>query len=178
MLPARSLQDEMLRSYIETVFNKYDTDRNGTLDAGEMTGFFNDLFRALQINVTVTPQQSLEAIKSIDQNSDGAVSKEELFTAFKKMLNPYHHSHAGSSRPLPLPLLLRKTTGGTRPIMGKTTPKGATEGINTDRMVTTLRWGTTRQATRSNSHSRATATGKTTATTRTTAARRATTRPT
>lgn len=54
----------------------------------EMTGFFNDLFRTLQINVTVTPEQSLEAIKSIDQNSDGLVSKEELFLAFKKMLNP------------------------------------------------------------------------------------------
>lgn len=53
-----------------------------------MTSFFNDLFRTLQIGVTVTEQQSLEAIKSIDENSDGAVSKEELFAAFKKMLNP------------------------------------------------------------------------------------------
>lgn len=59
MLPARSLQDEMLRSYIETVFNRYDTDRNGSLDVMEMTGFFNDLFRTLQINATVTPEQSL-----------------------------------------------------------------------------------------------------------------------
>lgn len=27
-----SLQDEMLKSYIETVFSKYDTDGNGSLD--------------------------------------------------------------------------------------------------------------------------------------------------
>lgn len=59
MLPANSLQDEMLRSYIDTVFNRYDTDRNGSLDVMEMTNFFNDLFRTLQINVTVTPEQSL-----------------------------------------------------------------------------------------------------------------------
>lgn len=78
----------MLKNYIETVFNRYDTDRNGTLDVHEMTSFFNDLFRTLNIGVTVTEAQSLEAIKSIDENSDGAVSKEELYAAFKKMLNP------------------------------------------------------------------------------------------
>lgn len=54
-----------------------------------MTFFFNDLFKALQIPTVVTEAQSLEAIKSIDANSDGAVSKEELFAAFKKMLNTY-----------------------------------------------------------------------------------------
>jgi Ca2+-binding EF-hand superfamily protein len=76
MLQSSSLQDEMLRNYIESVFNRYDTDRNGTLDSKEMTSFFNDLFRNLNINTIITEQQSLEAIKSIDQNSDGVVSKE------------------------------------------------------------------------------------------------------
>lgn len=78
----------MLKSYIETVFNKYDTDNNGGLDVQEMTRFFNDLFRNLGINTTVTEQQSLEAIKSIDDNSDGMVDRQELFKAFKLMLNP------------------------------------------------------------------------------------------
>ena len=65
----------MIKTYIESVFNKYDTDRNGSLDAREMTLFFNDLFRSLNINVVVTEVQSLEAIKSIDDNSDGLVDK-------------------------------------------------------------------------------------------------------
>jgi Ca2+-binding EF-hand superfamily protein len=65
----------MIKAYIESVFNKYDTDRNGSLDAREMTLFFNDLFRSLNINVVVTEVQSLEAIKSIDDNSDGLVDK-------------------------------------------------------------------------------------------------------
>lgn len=48
-----NFQDEMLKSYIETVFSKYDVDHSGTLDSQEMTYFFNDLFRALNINIIV-----------------------------------------------------------------------------------------------------------------------------
>lgn len=66
----------MIMNYIETVFNKYDTDRTGTLDVREMTLFFNELFRSLNINTVVTEEQALEAIKSIDDNSDGQVNKE------------------------------------------------------------------------------------------------------
>jgi Ca2+-binding EF-hand superfamily protein len=66
MLQSKSLQDEMLRNYIETVFNRYDTDRNGSLDVQEMTLFFNDLFRTLQINIVVTDKESMEAIRTID----------------------------------------------------------------------------------------------------------------
>ena len=40
-----------------------------------MTLFFNDLFKSLNINVTVTKEQSLEAIRSIDQNYDGGIDK-------------------------------------------------------------------------------------------------------
>ena len=78
----------MLKSYIESVFNKYDTDRNGSLDVHEMTRFFNDLFRNLGINTVVTEAQSLEAIRSIDDNSDGMVDRGELFKAFEMMFNP------------------------------------------------------------------------------------------
>lgn len=33
MFQADSLKDQMLKSYIEQIFNKYDGDRNGSLDA-------------------------------------------------------------------------------------------------------------------------------------------------
>jgi Ca2+-binding EF-hand superfamily protein len=49
----------MLRNYINSVFDKYDTDRNGTLDSQEMTRFFNDLFKKLNINMVVTEAQAL-----------------------------------------------------------------------------------------------------------------------
>lgn len=48
------LQDQMLKTYIDQIFDKYDTDRSGTLDEQEMTHFFNDLFNSLGMNITVT----------------------------------------------------------------------------------------------------------------------------
>ena len=87
MIQADSLRDQMLKSYIDQIFNKYDADNNGTLDTQEMTNFFNDLFRSLNIQLTVTEQQSQEAIRSIDTNFDGKVDRKELFEAFKVMLN-------------------------------------------------------------------------------------------
>ena len=77
----------MLKNYINNIFCRYDTDNSGTLDTREMTFFFNDLFKALNINQTITDHDSQNAIRSIDKNNDGSVSKEELFVAFKAMLN-------------------------------------------------------------------------------------------
>lgn len=52
-----------------------------------MTMFFNDLFKSLGINTNVTREQSLAAIRSIDQNFDGGIDKKELFDAFKALMN-------------------------------------------------------------------------------------------
>ena len=65
----------MLKAYIDKIFDKYDGDHSGTLDEQEMTYFFNDLFKSLNMNIQVNQQQALEAIKSIDQNFDGAIDK-------------------------------------------------------------------------------------------------------
>ena len=54
-----NLQDQMLKSYIDSIFDKYDTDRSGTLDEEEMTFFFNDLFQSLGMQVTVNKAQAL-----------------------------------------------------------------------------------------------------------------------
>lgn len=52
-----------------------------------MTKFFNELFQSLGMNVQISENQSLEAIRSIDKNFDGQVDRGELFAAFKSMLN-------------------------------------------------------------------------------------------
>jgi hypothetical protein len=54
MMNQNSLQDQMLKTYIDKIFDKYDTDRSGNLDENEMTYFFNDLFQTLGMQTTVT----------------------------------------------------------------------------------------------------------------------------
>jgi hypothetical protein len=44
-----NLNDEILKTYIDKVFDKYDTDKSGALDSQELTVFFNDLFKTLNI---------------------------------------------------------------------------------------------------------------------------------
>lgn len=56
---AFNLQDQMLRAYIDKIFDKYDTDSSGTLDEDQLTFFFNDLFKELGIGMSVTKEQSL-----------------------------------------------------------------------------------------------------------------------
>ena len=59
MFQGGDLKDQMLKSYIDQVFDKYDADKSGTLDQKEMTNFFNDLFKSLNINMIVNETQAL-----------------------------------------------------------------------------------------------------------------------
>ena len=38
------ISDSQLQQYIDQIFYKYDQDRSGTLDAQELSMFFNDIF--------------------------------------------------------------------------------------------------------------------------------------
>ena len=59
MFQGGDLKDQMLKSYIDQVFDKYDADKSGTLDQKEMTNFFNELFKSLNINMIVNETQAL-----------------------------------------------------------------------------------------------------------------------
>ena len=86
MFQSPAIKDEILKSYIEQIFSRYDANSLGTLNPAEMTNFFNDLFRSLNIPLVLTPQQSLDAIKTVYPAYNGAVNREELFNAFKVLL--------------------------------------------------------------------------------------------
>jgi hypothetical protein len=59
MFQGGDLKDQMLKSYIDQIFDKYDADKSGALDQKEMTNFFNDLFKSLGMNITVNEKQAL-----------------------------------------------------------------------------------------------------------------------
>ncbi len=81
-----AIKDEILKSYIEQIFNRYDTQGQGTLATNDITNFFNDLFRSLNINLTLSAQQSYEAIKTVYPNFTTTISRDELFQVFKVIL--------------------------------------------------------------------------------------------
>ena len=59
MFQGGDLKYQMLKSYIDQIFDKYDADKSGALDQKEMTNFFNDLFKSLGMNITVNEKQAL-----------------------------------------------------------------------------------------------------------------------
>jgi Ca2+-binding EF-hand superfamily protein len=69
------ITEPKLQQFIEVVFNKYDTNRTGSLDANELASFFNDVFAQMGQPTRLNNQQAFEALQVIDANHDGKASK-------------------------------------------------------------------------------------------------------
>jgi hypothetical protein len=82
-----AIKEEILRSYIDQIFMRYDSTKANTLNPTETNAFFNDLFKSLNIPITMTAQQSVDVIKTFCSNYNGNITKEELFNTFKMLLN-------------------------------------------------------------------------------------------
>lgn len=77
--------DEQLRQAIDAVFVKYDADKNNTLDYGELKNVISDAFKQLGATRNVTDNDVKKFVGAVDKNSDGKVTKMELFEIFKKI---------------------------------------------------------------------------------------------
>ena len=79
--------DDQLRQAIDAIFNKYDTDKSGTLEQNEIFALINDAFKSLGRNREVTAQEVNQFINAIDKNGDGKIAKPELFEILKKLIS-------------------------------------------------------------------------------------------
>jgi Ca2+-binding EF-hand superfamily protein len=79
--------DDQLRQAIDAIFNKYDTDKSGTLEGNEIFCLINDAFKSLGRNREVKSDEVNQFVKAIDKNGDGKISKAELFEILKKLIN-------------------------------------------------------------------------------------------
>ena len=79
------LSDQELQSFILNVFQKYDGNNNGTLEAPEIASFFTDLYHSLGYNVSITLPVAQQVIKEISQTGRNSLNPVELYTAFKIM---------------------------------------------------------------------------------------------
>ncbi len=90
MSQTNPIKDDVLKSYINQIYSRYDTNSTNSLNPTEVTGFFNDLFRSLNLQMVLVPQQSVEIIKLIYPTYNGYINRDELFTVFKFLLTMYN----------------------------------------------------------------------------------------
>lgn len=82
-----SYSDDDLRNAVNAVFDAYDADKSGTLEANEITNLINDALKHMGQNRQVTQNEVQQFIQAVDKNSDGKVAKPELFEIFKKVIS-------------------------------------------------------------------------------------------
>ena len=73
---SQGLDDNILRMFIDEVFDQYDYDRSGSLDVNELHTFFNQLFIQLNDPRRFTAQQTRELVAQIDLEKNGVISNE------------------------------------------------------------------------------------------------------
>ena len=83
---AQKPTDDQLSKAIDTVFYKYDADKSGTLDYAELKNLVTDAFSKLGTPRQVTEQDVQKFGHAVDKNSDGKISREELFIIFKQIV--------------------------------------------------------------------------------------------
>lgn len=70
-----TVNDMMLRQYIDQVFFKYDFNRTGTLNLPELHVFLNELFMMSGIPRQVGYMEAYQALMQMDSNRDGQINK-------------------------------------------------------------------------------------------------------
>ena len=81
--------DDQLRQAIDAIFNKYDSDKSGTLEGSEIFSLISDAFKSLGRNRQVKEEEVNQFIKAIDKNGDSKISKVELFEILKKLISAW-----------------------------------------------------------------------------------------
>lgn len=69
-----ALTDQQLKCFIIQVYQRYDANGDGTLEAPELANFFTELFRSVGYEVVITLPLAQQAIREIDQNGDGKIN--------------------------------------------------------------------------------------------------------
>jgi Ca2+-binding EF-hand superfamily protein len=76
---AQAAQDlRELREVVEKIFDVYDEDRSGFLDASEFNAVFTDLTSELGLSISDSTRLSEEILQNVDVNGDGQVQRAEF----------------------------------------------------------------------------------------------------
>ena len=79
-----SYTDAQLDEVIESMFRKYDTDRNGVLDRKELVKFLSDAYKKVGGQASNLGEVN-SLLDKYDINKDGVIDAKELRTIFKSV---------------------------------------------------------------------------------------------
>ena len=79
--------DDAIRLMVKNTFLKYDTDNSGFLETSELKCFFEDAMKESG-GEPLTDRQLQTLIKELDENEDGKISFDELYTYMVPALSP------------------------------------------------------------------------------------------
>jgi Ca2+-binding EF-hand superfamily protein len=85
--------DQQLEDAINAVFGKYDVDKSDSLDFGEVKNLITDAFSKLNQPRQVTEEDVKKFAMAVDKNSDGKITRVELFAIFKQIIEKKHAGH-------------------------------------------------------------------------------------
>jgi Ca2+-binding EF-hand superfamily protein len=69
-----TLSDDQLKHFILQIYQQFDANGDGTLEAPELANFFTQLFKSVGYDVVITFPMAQQAIQEIDQNGDGKIT--------------------------------------------------------------------------------------------------------
>ena len=75
MIAKMSFSQEQLKKAVESVFNTYDRDKNGSLDADEVAELINDALKQMKQNRKVSEKQLCKFIEGGDKDGSRSISK-------------------------------------------------------------------------------------------------------
>ena len=81
-----SYTDQQIRQAVDAVFDKFDTDKNGSLDKNETMNLINAALGQMNAGRQVSQQEVDQFMSAVDSSKDGKIQKPELFEIFKKVL--------------------------------------------------------------------------------------------
>jgi Ca2+-binding EF-hand superfamily protein len=79
--------DSELRAAIDAVFIKYDKDHSNTLDYTEVKELLNDAYAQIGNPKVITDSDVKKFTSAVDKDSDGKITKTELFEIFKRIVS-------------------------------------------------------------------------------------------
>ena len=80
-VPPKVLPENVIMP-VDMIFQKYDKDKNGTLDLKELKNCLQDVFATLGVNKVATESDVKLFFKDYDNNADGSITREDFLKVY------------------------------------------------------------------------------------------------